>query len=253
MNRHTTLLHGALIVLLGAFFMPAVNAQEGNVAEIWVMHVKDGQSEAFEAAFTKHVAQRNKANDAREWRVYVPVVGEHLGYYVVRYCCANWSDLDDYAAWTMQSKIDEHWNKNVDKHVASYEHYLDLVDFANSNWPEDDADIAMVGITRFNMKGGTTAAVNETKSRMSQIAKEGNWPRSWAWLSRVGGKGGLMLASPYKSWADMAPPEQNFVAFLAEQMGSRDEAQALWGRFGENIDSSSYSVYRRMPHLTPRN
>lgn len=233
----------ATLALLGAFIVGGAAAQDGNVADVWVMHVKQGQSEAFEAAFNKHVAFRKKEGDPRAWRVYTSIVGDDVGHYVVRWCCGPWTALDEYAQWSGSQKAQENWNRTVDKHVERYDHYMHVVDFEASNWPEE-LKPNMVGVTYFDIKSGHAPAVTQAKARISALAKEGGWPRNWAWLTTVGGSGPLTLVVPYGSFADMAPPEQSFVAFLTETMGSEEDAMALWNQFTGGVRDSRFTVYR---------
>ncbi len=223
---------------------------DGNLADGWYIHVKQGMAADFEKAFAEHIKFRQSKDDPRSWQVYTPVLGDKLGYYAVRACCMKYEDMDSYRAWAQEAGVGEHWNDNVDQYVAKYQHYLNEFDFANSNWPEDPSSMTLFGVTHFYRKPGKAADLEMAKVRMSELAKEHGWPYHWSWADRVGGKDILMLVIPHENFADMAPPEQNFVAFLTEKLGSADEAQALMAKFTGAHAGTTHTVYRHREDLS---
>lgn len=238
----------ALVCLLPAT-AAADSHEQPDLAELWVVVVKDGMDEKFTDAFKKHLKVRAKAKDPRAWQVYTPVIGDDLNHYGIRYCCFTYADMDEYQAWTRDAKTVEDWNANVDPYVESYRHYLQTMDFENSNWPEDAPDYRLYGVTRYAHKMGTNASIEQSKAALSQAAKDGNWPRNWSWMRNVGGSGGLELVVPYADYAAMEPPEEGFGAFLARLHGE-EQARKLLGDFSDNFTSSDYTVYRHRPDLS---
>ncbi len=220
------------------------------LADLWIVHVKAGHTGEFETQFKAHLAVREEAGDPRAWQVFTPVVGEDMSHYAIRYCCNDWAGQDAYDAWSLEaSAVQEHWNANVHPHVASYQHYLDLMDYQNSNWPDENPGWQYFGVTRWDVKPGGYAAMNAAREKMSQMAIEHEWPRHWSWINTIGGSGGVVLVSPHVNYASMAPPEQGFAAFAAEHMGEEEAGEVL-SAFSSNLMNSSYTIYRHRKDLS---
>lgn len=232
----------------------AVNAEDAapppdqNIAESWTMTPKAGMVNEFETALKAHLDFRTSKADPRQWDTYTPYVGDKLGFYVVRSCCASWAAIDDYTKWQNDSGTQAHWNANVDQYVASYAHAFFEVDFENSNWASN-TEYRFVNVTEYKLKRGSYEALNAAITQMSTHAKEGEWPRSWAWTWKIGGNGGLSLASPMMSLADMKadPP---FAKFLAEKMKSEKKAKALLKEFSNQFEESTYTIYTHRKGLS---
>ena len=83
--------------------------------------------------------------------------------------------------------------------------------------------------------------------------EEGGWGDAgnhWLWLSRIGGSPTLMLVTEFDDFADMAPPEQTFFEYVSEQLGSDEEASAMFAAFGSGFTDSSYTVWAHRPDLS---
>ncbi|MDH3588458.1 MAG: hypothetical protein OEQ74_03565 [Gammaproteobacteria bacterium] len=226
------------------------DSHNANVADAWLVVVKDGHDEEFEKAFTDHLKHRKRKGDSRAWKTYSPLLGDDLNHYVIRYCCVSYAEMDEYRAWSEKAKMNDHWNENVDPHVASYRHYFYELDVENNNWPEDDPGYTMFGVTQWKVKPGRGGPTSASKKMLSDHAKDGGWPRSWAWSDRVGGKGNVLtIVSPYMNYADMEGPEGGFFGFLAGRVGE-EEAGKMLSDFSENFHGSSYTVYRLIEDMS---
>ena len=250
----------ALFLLAGSGLAANLNADshegEGTslppLSEVWVMTPKEGHASEFEAAFKEHVAMRKTAGDPRSWDTYTVAMGSEMGSYSVRHCCFDWADQDTYVEWVNGTELDAHWNENVHPHVASYAHYMDVVDWDNSHWPADSGEWNYVGVTRWNPKSGEGAARGEALSKMSSTAKENGWDERWVWLTAVGGPNNLMLAVPYQNYADMAPPETSFYDFMVKHT-SEETAVSTFQAFENSFWGAEYTVYQLRRDLsTPR-
>lgn len=238
-----------LLIALG-LTVPALAADRpADLADSWIVVVKDGHDEEFETALKGHLKHRAKNKDSRSWKTYAPIVGDDLNHYVIRHCCSTYADMDEYRAWSEKNKMNGHWNENVDPHVADYRHYFVRIDHANNNWPEEDPGFELYGVTSWDEKSGHQAAIAQSKAALSNAAKDGGWQRYWSWSDPVGGDGGLMLVTPYMNYADMEGPEGGFSAFLAKQVGEKEAAEILSG-FSSNFDGSTYTLYRKVDDLS---
>ncbi len=221
-----------------------------NLADMWVVHVKANMGPAFEAAFKEHLAFRQEQGDPREWKTYTVEAGGDMDTYSIRSCCHHWADFDAYDAWSGEAEVGAHFNANVDQYVASYEHFFSAIDFENSNWSEDVTDVNFVGVTSWKIKPGAEGGMEAAKAKMSSLAKEHGWPRNWAWGSSIVGPPLLTIASPFSDFAGMEAPEQNFLEFLTEHMGSQEEADELLSSFSTSAKGSSYTIYRYREDLS---
>ncbi|MBT8135619.1 MAG: hypothetical protein KJO54_01265 [Gammaproteobacteria bacterium] len=222
---------------------------DADLADAWYIVVKDGHHEEFEAAFKDHLKYRKKKRDPRPWKTYAPIIGSDLNHYVIRHCCVSWADMDSYREWAQKAKTGDHWDENVDPHVAKYKHYMHKIDFENNSWPEDDPGYQLFGVTRWKIKQGHGGKVDEIKKMFSDHAKEGGWSRSWAWSSQIGGGDMMSLVTPYMNYADIKGPAGGFGKFLAGRIGEEATSKAF-ADFGMNFHGSSYTVYRLVEDMS---
>lgn len=220
------------------------------LADIWVVHAKEGHEDQFEDGLKAHIAHRKSANDPRTWHVYTPVIGQDLGYYVIRSCCHTWADLDSYRSWAMNSDIGSHFDENVGPHTAgTYTHVLSEIDTERSRWPDDVGNPALVGVTYLYPKPGRYGNINRSLDEFIGYVDKANWERpvSFAWT--IGGKPTLTIASPFKNYADMKDPDPTFFEMVAEQVGGPEEAEKRFKSWNDNFHGSNYVVFRHRTDL----
>ena len=87
------------------------------------------------------------------------------------------------------------------------------------------------------------------KDKMSQAAIENGWDSNWLWLSRIGGKSMMAVATSYENYADMAPPEQSLFEFMTEKLGA-EEAGSMFADFASGYSDSDYTVWKFHPGLS---
>ncbi|UTW45762.1 hypothetical protein KFE80_02280 [bacterium SCSIO 12696] len=242
-----------LTSFLIALFLIPLSSQADNhkapaLAESWVVTVKDGMHKEFEKAFTEHMKFRQKAGDPRAWQVYNPHTGKHMGSYIIRYCCFNWADRDDYVEWGEKQKISDHWDNNVDQYVAEYGHEYSSIDHENGNWVESKNGYKYIGVRSFKLKAD--ANVRDSVKAMSQLAKDIKWDRSWGWAYSVTGPDMLMLVFPFENFAAMQPPEVSFLKAASKHLGSEEKAKEMFKQFDSNFKSTYYTIYSHRPELS---
>lgn len=244
--------------LLAALMLPVgVVADEHEappaLTDVWIMVPKAGMAQQFEAAVTKHMAFRAENNDSRQWMTFTPVIGDKLDVYQFRGCCFDWADQDTYLAEEADKGFDANWGENAHQYVDHYHHYFDRTDWKNSHWPDEGTDGPYYGVTSWVFKEDAPSASGEARKQMSQLAKDGGWGEKggpWLWLRQIGGKDKLALVSPYANFADMAPPEQKFYEFAAEELGSEEKADAMFEQFSSGFASSDYTVWKYREDLS---
>lgn len=72
-----------------------------------------------------------------------------------------------------------------------------------------------------------------------------------SWAQAVGGEGNMSLAIPYKNWAAMAPPEQEFNEMMAKHLKSEKKAKKVFERWQSHFESVEYNVYVLRTDLMP--
>jgi hypothetical protein len=227
-----------------------VHAQDKEMlAEMWQMTPKTGMAQTFEKGLQEHIKHRQKLGDPRTWHVYTPVLGNELDSYLIRSCCYEWKEMDSYQQWIKDKDPMTHWYKNVDDKVAHYGHSMAIMDFANSNWPED-VIANYVGVTYYKIKSGHGSDVETDIKVISDVAKANNWPYHWSWSYPVSGEAGLHLAIPFENFAAMAPPEQKFNALMVKHLGGEDKAKAFWQNWASHFETTHYNIYHHRKELS---
>jgi hypothetical protein len=246
MNKFYSIL--CVLLLIPGWCVAQEEKEVTVIADSWVMEPKAGHADQFEAALKEHMAMRAEKGDSRQWHTYVPVTGDNLNHYVVRSCCAEWAEQDSYREWSMENSS-EHFNETVHPHVQSYSHNFAELDRKNSHWGED-VKANYVGVTHYKVKMGKGRQMSEALKQMSTLAKDNNWPHSWSWSYPVGGSYAVNLVIPFENYADMAPLEESFYAFISKVMKSEEKAQKMFEQFSDSFSSTDYQIYRLRKDLS---
>lgn len=224
------------------------------LSDVWIVVPKNGMEAQFETGLKSHMKIRADGGETREWTVYTPVIGDRIDMYQIRSCCHDYADQDNYASDPSQQAYGDHWNEFVHPYVDHYHHYLERNDWKNSHMPEDAGPFKYYGVTTWTWKENAGQAPEKAREKMSQLALQEGWSEAgnyWLWLSRIGGKPVLMLVSGFENYADMAPDEVPFAAFMAEKMGSEEAVDKLFTEFGAGFSGSSYTVWTEREDLAP--
>ena len=230
--------------------------KRADLTDVWLVMPKQGMSMQFESAVKSHMAFRADAGDSRQWEGYSVALGSNPGLYQWRYCCYNWADQDSYIAEDADKGYSAHWFANVDQYVDHYHHYIESMDWENSNWPEDMGQDAYYGVTTWDLKQGAGPGTDEARKQLSQIAMDEGWDDAgnmWLWHSRIGGSPKLMIVTPFENFAAMEPPEQSFFEFVSEHVGSAEEAGKMFAQFTAGFTGSNYTVWAYREDLSASN
>jgi hypothetical protein len=241
----------ALMLPLALFAQDEAEEAPGPLSDVWMIVVKPGMDAEFNAAMGAHMQFRADAGEANGWDAFRVAVGHDIRPIQMRSCCYEWADLDAQEAEDTELGLSAHFNENVGQFVDHYHHYLERADYENSHWP-DGSDGPYYGVTTWIEKQGAGPASGKAMEKMSQLALNDGWAtedNSWLWLSRIGGKDALLIASSFKDYADMAPPEQTFFEYAAEHMGE-DEAGEMFKDFSKGFSDSDYTIWRHDESLS---
>jgi len=224
----------------------------GPITDIWYVVPKRGMEAQFAEAMAAHIAFRAEAGESRDWHGYRVVVGHEISPIAFRSCCFEWADLDAYSAEDTEKGLSANFNENVDQYVDHYHHYLERVDWENSNWPDGEIDGPFYAVTSWPIKQGAGPGSEEARKKMSDAALNQGWAEAghnWVWLTRIGGKPMVQIVTSKKNYADFEPTKPSFFEFLTEQLGA-EEAGAVFSQFGSGFTSSDYTIWRRDDSLS---
>lgn len=245
------------LAAIAVFALPlGLQAQEedegAGLADVWIVVVKSGMDAEFNEAMAAHLAFRKDAGESRDWNAYRVAAGHNITPIEFYSCCFDWADLDAHVAEDGELGLGENFAENVAQYVDHYHHYFESSDDENSHWPDEGTDGPYYGVTTWTLKEGAGPASSAAMEKMSQLAINEGWAsddNNWDWVSRVVGDDILMLVSSYDSYADMAPPEQNFYEFAVEELGE-EEADAMFSDFASGHSDSDYTIWVHDPSIS---
>lgn len=251
----------ALLLALLAFAIVPVSAAEkksagmdemGNIATMWLIWPKAGDTMKFENAVKQHAAWRKSAGENMSWSMYQPIVGKDLGYYVIRSENHHWKDFDVQAEWGKSAKAGEAFGRDVGPFVDRAEHYFEETDVKDSHWIDSD-DYRYFGVTNYVPKSGSSADREDAIKKIHKAVTDAKWPYGYVINYGIGGEDMMTVVVGYKSYADMADPDPSLSKILATSLGSEDAAKAALKQFSSSVEGSTYTVYEYRPDLsTPK-
>ncbi|RAP57939.1 hypothetical protein [Oleiagrimonas sp. MCCC 1A03011] len=256
---HTTLLT-ALLALVAAFASASAfaadekkdDASHRNITSEWILWVKRGDEQAFEAAIKKYAAWRKDQGENTRWDIYQPVVGSDLDHYVIRSENHTWADFDANSKWAMEHKAGPQYMEDVAPYVKHEEHYFSAYDTKHSHWMSDEG-YRYFAVYSYHFKPGSRDTVKNVLSKIHKAVTDEKWPHSYGIEYTIGGKEGMSVVMPMKNYADMEEPDPNLMKVVAKSLGSETAAKALWHDFAMAIHKRSMAIYMHRPDLsTPK-
>ena len=253
-----TRLAGALagiVALLFSFnaFADAHEEEPGAISDVWIFAVKRGMEDEFTTAMKEHIAVRKEMGEPRKWYAYRAEVGKHPGLVMYRSTPMSYADHDAYLSSDL-GEIGEVFNENIDPLVDHYHHYIDTYDWKNSHWPDDESTEGplFTEVSRKWRPGGGYAS-NKARERMSQTALKEGWAEKgyeWLWVNRTGGEPVQAIVFPRANYAEMAPTGEDFGAWLAEKVGSEEEARDIFDTWLSGFSATMVTIWRFDPSLS---
>lgn len=220
-----------------------------NIASTWMIWAKHGQSQAFEQGLKKHTAWRKSAGDPFTWHIYQPVVGDDLGYTMIRSGNHAWGDMDSETTWSMKTDAGEHYQQDVGVHAHYAKHYFGETATKYSHWI-DSKDYRYFGVTVYHFKSGHGTDVRKVLKKVHDAVTGQNWPYPYSIEYTIGGHGGMAFVTPMKSYADMAEPSPSLMDVMTKAMGSKEAARKLFDTFSAAVKTRSYTIYVYRPDLS---
>lgn len=251
-------LTGSLVALVALLFSINTLADgheedRGAISDVWVFAIKRGMESEFTAAMKEHIAARKEMGEPRTWYGYRAEVGDHPGLVMYRSTPMSYADHDAYLASDLGA-IGEAFNKDIDPLVDHYHHYIDSYDWKNSHWPDNESTQGpLFTEVRRKWKTGGGYTSNKARERMSQIAVNDGWAEKgyeWLWVNRTGGEPMQAIVFPDANYAEMAPTGDSFRAWLAEQVGSEEEAAGIFEDWLSGFSGTKVTIWRYDPEIS---
>jgi hypothetical protein len=237
----------ALAMLCGMSLAVAQDDEKNDgLAHVVLITAKDGHNKALEEAIIKYHHFMGNKKGAWRYQWYSIETGPDTGKYIARSGAHNWADFDAEHDWDKESG--EKFESLVEPHIASMEITITRNDEDLGIWPESLEGYQYFSVTRWHVLPGKGNAFNEGLKKIDATLKANGWPTYYSFINNVsGGKGNsVVLVSPRKSFADMAPQEPSFMDIMNKAMGE-EETGAFMADWGSTFKSGQNFLLRHMP------
>lgn len=193
-----------------------------DVAVLWHIDVKAGQSDAFENAIREFNDFMADKEGRWHWEWYSVLSGPHTGTYYARSGNHNYADLDVDQPW--DAEVDAYIDTNIAPFFDSATRTITVGDKDVHHWPEDWEGYKYFRIENWYVKNGKGAAFNAGLKKIHETLVAGDFPNHYGFSYPVTGANAnqVNLVITYKSWADMAPKEPSFADIMKEAMGKEE-------------------------------
>ena len=253
-TRLTGGLVGLLALLLSVnVFADGHEGGPGDISDVWIFKLKRGMETEFTTAMQEHMAARKEMGESRTWYAYRAEVGHHPGLIMYRSAPMSYADHDAYLAEDRDA-LNDAFGANIDPLVDHFHHYIESYDWENSHWPDDESTEGPLFTAverKWKPSGGLKS--DRARERMSQIALNEGWAEKghqWLWVERLGGAPVQSLVLPDANYAEMAPSDEEFGPWLAEKVGSEEEASKIFQDWLSGFSAVSVTVWRHDPDLS---
>jgi len=214
----------AALAMLGSMTIAVAQDEEKNdgLARVAVITAKDGHNKALEEAIVEYHHFMGKKEGAMRYQWYSVVTGQDTGKYIARSGGHNWADFDAEHDWDDESGAK--FAELVQPHIASAVVTITREDDEVGRWPESMEGYEYFSVTRWHINPGHGNDFSEGLKKIDAALKAGGFPGYYAFIDTVSGGVGntVMLVSPRKNFADMAPKEPSFMDIMNKAMGEEE-------------------------------
>ena len=229
--------------------MSVALAQDGEkndrLARVALITAKNGQNKALEEAIVKYHHFMGNKKGAMRYQWFSIETGEDTGKYIARSGNHNWADFDAEHDWDEEAGAK--FASLVAPHIENAVITITQRDDELGIWPESMQDYQYFSVSRWHIKSGHSNAFKEGLKKVDTILKASDFPGYYRFFNTVsGGKGNsVMIVSPRKNFADMAPKEPSFYEIMNKAMGE-EESKAFMADWGTTYKSGSNMLLRYM-------
>ncbi|WP_153638005.1 hypothetical protein [Prolixibacter sp. NT017] len=217
--KKRTLLVGLMVVVMFGLTANGLFAQSKNLAKVYYVKVKDGESGAFQNALKQHAQWRMDNGDPWNWNIYQVVNGKNMGDFIIRSGGHSWADFDNYEDFNAKGSAE--FVKNVSPYIAKITSEISANDTTLVNWYPNNDEVNLIQVYAYKLNPGHGMDFyNAIKAYGDAIKKEGR-KDYYGVIWNVNGGSALVvdLVFPYKNWAEMEGPKEKWRDFTKRVLG----------------------------------
>ena len=241
----------ATLMLINGMSNAVAQDEEKNdgLARVVFITAEDGHEKALEEAITAYHHSMGDKEGAWRYQWFSVLTGPNTGKYIARSGDHNWADFDAVHDWDEEAGA--RFAKDVQPHIAEATIMITKRDDELGMWPESMEGYGYFSITNWHVKQGQNNAFNEGLKKINETLKDGGWPNYYAFAYPVsGGKGNqVIIVSPRKNFADMAPKEPKFIDIMNKAMGE-EETKAFLAEWSQTYHVGQNSLLKHRPKLS---
>ena len=240
----------SLFLLVSVSSVIAQDSEENDgLAQVVRITAKAGHEKALEEAITNYHHYMGDKKGAFRFQWYSIITGPDTGSYIARSGSHNWEDFDAKNDW--QEAASDKFAADVQPHIASVVAMVTRTDQDLSSWPDSMEGYKYILLNNWQIKQGQANAFNEGLKKIHETLQSGGWPNYYAFVRTVSGGHGnpILLVSPRKSYADMAPKEPKFIDVLNKAMGE-EEAKTFLAEWSQTYKAGGYYTLQYLPKLS---
>jgi len=218
--KKRTLLIGLMVVFMFGLTANDLFAQSKNLAKVYWVKVKDGDSQAFQNALKQHAQWRMENGDPWSWNVYQVINGKNMGDFIIRSGGHSWADFDSYQDFNAKGSAE--FGKTVSPYIAQITSLISANDTTLVNWYPNDDQVNLIQAYDYKLKPGHGMDFfNAIKAYGEAIKKEGRKDYfNVIWNVNGGSALTVTLVFPYKDWAEMEGPKEKWSDFTKRVLGA---------------------------------
>jgi hypothetical protein len=248
MHFKKILIMTAALTLLGSMSLAVAQDEEKNdgLARVAVITAKDGHNQKLEEAIVKYHHFMGDKEGAMHYNWYSIETGEDTGKYIARSGGHNWADFDAKHDWNEEAGAK--FNEWVAPHIEDVVVTMTKTNQDIGIWPDSLEGYQYYSATVWYIKPGHNNAFWEGLKKIDGILKENDWPSYYSFIDTVSGGYGnsVMIVTPRKNFADMAPKEPSFMDIMNKVMGE-EETEAFMSEWAMTYKSGNNMLLRYMP------
>lgn len=216
---------------------PALQAQEGDLAEIILVKPRPGHTQAFEEGTRAHFDLMRSQQVPSAWLTWGIMTGENTGGYYVGTFDHTWADFDRRPA--DPAALQANFMENIEPHVesATAGFWRRRPDLSYGAEPEEGPPPTLEQLFWIKPTMAGAFEWEELVQELVAAAEAADWEMGWGVFQLVNG-GELpqyVIAIVGESFADFEEPSPNMMEMLAQHVGQQ-RAMEIFERLGQLTD-----------------
>lgn len=217
--KKRTLLISLLVVLMCGLGTNELFAQSKNLAKVYYIKVKAGESGAFQTALKQHAQWRMENKDPWNWNVYEVVNGKNMGDFIIRSGGHSWADFDNYEAFNARGSAE--FVKNVSPYIAKITSTITANDTTDVYWYPKADEVNYIQVYAYKLKPGHGMDFYKAINAYGKAIKKEGRKDYFGTIWNVNGGSALVvdLVFPFKNYAEMEGPKEKWRDFTKRVLG----------------------------------